>query len=226
MEFSRYALYYAPPKDADWTDLCTSWLGWSMETGAEVTHPNAGGLDVAAITDRPRKYGLHGTIKPPFRLAQGTSRADLETAAEALCARLKPVTLDGLEVARLGRFLALRPMGDASPLADLAGACVEGLDAFRAPAPQAELDRRRKSGLTPAQEAHLLRWGYPYVMDQFRFHITLSGPLGDTLDEVQSWLTNQLTPVLPRPFHIPDMALVGEGPDGRFRLLHRYTLSG
>ena len=127
----------------------------------------------------------------------------------------------------LGGFLALRPEGDANALSDLAAACVEGLDDFRAPAPEAELEQRRKAGLSPAQEAHLQRWGYPYVMDQFRFHITLSRRLSD--DEAapaEAWLREHLDPMLPRPFHIPDMALVGEGPDGRFRMIHRYTLSG
>lgn len=226
MHFSRFALYYAPPEGAAWTDLATAWLGWDMTTGAPVAPPDAGDLPVGDITARPRKYGLHGTIKPPFRLAEGKTRAQLETEAEALCARLAPVTLDGLEVAQLGRFLALRPTGEATALADLAAACVEGLDAFRAPAPEAELARRRAAGLTPTQEAHLQRWGYPYVMDEFRFHITLTGRLGDDLDPVKTWLTDHLGPLLPQPFHIPDMALVGEDSDGRFHLLHRYTLSG
>ena len=59
-----------------------------------------------------------------------------------------------------------------------------------------------------------------------RFHITLSRRLGDEGAQVLDWLKTHLDPLLPRPFVIPDMALVGEGPDGRFRLIHRYTLSG
>lgn len=226
MEFSRYALYVAPPAEADWTRLATSWLGWDMETGTEAAAPDVPGINVAAITERPRKYGLHATIKPPFRLAPGQTPAALFDAAEALCARLAPVTLDGLAVEQLGGFLALRPVGDTTALEALAAACVDGLDAFRAPAPQDELERRRKAGLSPQQEAHLLRWGYPYVMDQFRFHITLSRRLRETDGPVADWLQTHLQPLLPRPFHIPDMGLVGEGPDGRFRLIHRYTLSG
>ena len=34
-----------------------------------------------------------------------------------------------------------------------------------------------KSGLTDRQEALLTQWGYPYVMEEFRFHITLTGAL-------------------------------------------------
>ncbi|MGV6849781.1 MAG: DUF1045 domain-containing protein [Marinibacterium sp.] len=226
MNFTRYALYFAPPETEDWSRLASAWLGWDMVAGRILPHPAADGLDVAAISDRPRKYGLHGTIKPPFRLAAGCDAAGLVAAARQVCARAAPVTLEGLEVARLGSFLALRPTGDQSALADLAATCFEALDGFRAPAPEDELAKRRAAGLSKRQEANLIRWGYPYVMDDFRFHITLSGRLDPAmLDKAQTWLTGALDPLLPRPFVVSDLALTGEAPDGRFHLIHRYTLS-
>ena len=48
---------------------------------------------------------------------------------------------------------------------------------FARPPGAAELERRRKAGLSAAQEKMLLRWGYPYVLDEFRFHLTLTGRL-------------------------------------------------
>ena len=71
MTFTRYAIYYAPPADAEWTQFATSWLGWDMETGAPVAHPALDGIDVESVTEVPRKYGLHATMKPPFRLRDG-----------------------------------------------------------------------------------------------------------------------------------------------------------
>jgi len=229
MDFKRYALYYAPPREAGWSRFATGWLGWDMEAGAEVAHPAVSGLPlpVEEITETPRKYGVHATIKPPFRLAEGTTRAELEAACAALCAGLAPLRLDGLALARLGRFLALRPVGDTAALNALAAACVEGLDRFRAPAPQAELARRRAAGLSPAQEENLARWGYPYVMGEFRFHITLSGKLPrPALGAVETALARELGPLLPAPFEIADLALMGEDAAGRFHLIHRYALSG
>ncbi len=227
MTFTRYAIYYAPPHAADWSRFGASWLGWDMEAGTEVAHPAIDGLDVAAITATPRKYGLHATMKPPMRLAEGASRAELEAACAALAASRPPVTLDGLHLARLGRFLALRPSGDEGALVALAAACVRDLDAFRAPAPKAELARRRAAGLSPEQERNLTDWGYPYVMDQFRFHITLTGKLPKgQLPAVAEALQEQLIPLLPTPFVISDLALMGEDTDGRFHLLHRYALTG
>ncbi|KUP94442.1 DUF1045 domain-containing protein [Tritonibacter horizontis] len=231
MTFTRYAIYYAPPADAAWSKWAAAWLGWDMETGTPLPHPEAEsltaeGLAITDVTETPRKYGLHATMKPPMRLAAGTDEAGLRAACTALAATRAPVTLNGLAIERLGRFLALRPVGDVAALNALAAACVTELDLFRAPAPEAELERRRAAGLTAAQDDNLLRWGYPYVLDQFRFHITLTGkrPKAE-LPVLEAYLAQELAPLLPRPFVIRDLALMGEAEDGRFHLVQRYALS-
>ncbi|MBY6067406.1 DUF1045 domain-containing protein [Leisingera aquaemixtae] len=227
MTFTRYAIYYAPPADEAWSRFGASWLGWDLETGRSLPHPDIAELDVAAITAVPRKYGLHATLKPPMRLAEGQTQAALEAACAELAATQKPVILEGLHLARLGSFLALRPTGDETALNALAAACVTELDRFRAPASEAELDRRRTAGLTPQQDHNLSRWGYPYVLEQFRFHITLSGKLPkQELPAVEDALSTHLIPLLPAPLVIRDLALMGEAPDGNFHIIHRYALSG
>lgn len=227
MTFTRYAIYFMPPARAEWTKFATSWLGWDMVAGAPLTHPVINGVDVATVTEVPRKYGLHATMKPPFRLRDGQPVEALREACARLAATQPAVTLDRLQIARLGRFLALRPMGDEAALNALAAACVRDLDSFRTPASQPELQRRRAHGLNARQEANLVQWGYPHVMDSFRFHITLSGKLDKpTLSTVEGALQSHLVPLLPAPFQINDLALVGEAKDGRFHLIHRYVLSG
>ncbi|MFW8594232.1 DUF1045 domain-containing protein [Cribrihabitans neustonicus] len=227
MTFTRYAIYYAPPRAAEWCRFASAWLGWDLEAGEVLPHPEAAGLNVPALSAVPRRYGLHATVKPPMRLAEGETLAALKDACATLAARTAPVTLEGLQLARMGRFLALRPVGCEAALNALAAEWVTGLDRFRAPASEAEAARRRAAGLTPAQEANLTRWGYPYVLDQFRFHITLTGKLPKPeLPAVEAALTAQLLPLLPAPLEIRDLALAGEAPDGRFHLVHRYPLSG
>lgn len=227
MSFTRYALYAAPPAADAWSRFCTSWLGWDMETAQELPFPDLMGLNVAEITETPRKYGLHATIKPPFRLAEGHTQGDLETACAALCAQLAPVALPDLSVTPLGRFLALCPQPQPTALTDLAATCVRALDPFRAPPTEAELAKRRQSRLSPAQEQNLTRWGYPYVMEQFRFHITLTSRLPKAeIPTVQQALDTALAALLPNPYLIDDLALVGERTDGRFELIHRYALTG
>ena len=101
------------------------------------------------------------------------------------------------------------------------------LDRFRAPPPSEETARRRTAGLSGVQEANLARWGYPFVMEEFRFHITLSGRLKQpALEAAEHALRTALDPILPRPFPVTDIALVGEGDAGRFHLIHRFALRG
>jgi putative phosphonate metabolism protein len=223
--FTRYAIYYVPPETEGWAAYCTAWLGWDAVQGRAVAHPDCD-LPVADITATPRRYGLHATLKPPFRLADGMTRDRLERACAALAATRAPAEATALELAALGRFLALRPHGDESAISALAAACVRALDSFRAPAPPEELHRRRGAGLGAAQEQNLQRWGYPHVMDQFRFHITLTGRLDpDLRAAARQLLHTHLGAGLPRPFRIDTIALAGEAADGRFHLLQRFPLT-
>lgn len=226
--YRRYAIYWAPDP-GPLADFTAAWLGWNPATGRAVPHPPVGRLPrpVAEITATPRRYGFHGTIKPPFRLAAGTDAVGLDRAAAALSARLAPLSLPGLALHRIGGFLALTPEGDAAPLAALAAEVVRGLDRFRAPPEAAEIARRRPERLTPRQRALLDAWGYPYVMDEFRFHLTLTGDLVQAeADAVAAALAPGLAPLLPRPFRIDSLSLFGEDGSGLFHSLRRYALSG
>jgi putative phosphonate metabolism protein len=227
---ARWAVYYLPPPEGATAALAAAgaaWLGWDVEAGREVAHPALPGLaaPVADLTATPRRYGFHATVKPPFRLAAGTTPAGLRTACAALCAGLSPVRLDGLVLADLDGFLALVPAGDTAALEALAARAVAELDAFRAAALPEETARRRAAGLTPRQEALLVRWGYPYVMEEFGFHMTLTGRLDlGVRAGVAAALEEWLAPALPRPLDIGHLALAAEGADGRFRLVARWPL--
>ncbi|GFE66134.1 DUF1045 domain-containing protein [Litoreibacter roseus] len=228
MSFERYAIYVTP-EPGPLADFGAAWLGWDMARGCHVAHPDLEGLPrpVSEITATPRKYGLHGTIKPPFYLANGTTMGDLQANIATFCATQAPVELAGLKVAELGHFVALVPEGDTANLGRLAGTCVKKLDNHRAPPSADELARRRAAGLTSAQNRHLERWGYPYVMEEFRFHITLTGRL---LEEdnaaVRLALEAAIAPILPKPFAVKSLTLAGSDTTGMFHEIHRYTLSG
>ena len=226
--FTRFAVYYAP-EPGPLADFGAAWLGWDAAAGSARAHPDIAGLPrpAAEITQTPRKYGFHGTIKPPFRLAPGSTPETLAADLSAFCAAQAPVTLESLALTRIGSFLALTPTGDCSALSHLAAETVATLDRHRAPPSDAELSRRRGNGLTPSQEENLARWGYPYVMEEFRFHLTLTGRLsaGEARTVIAA-LEPALAPLLPRPFEISSLCLFGEAPDGRFHLLSRHKLTG
>ncbi|MEM7469965.1 MAG: DUF1045 domain-containing protein [Pseudomonadota bacterium] len=221
--YQRYGVYYTP--DGALAARGAAWLGWDVARGRAVEHPVIEGLDIAEITATPRKYGFHGTIKPPFFLAPGKDFAGLQIELAQLCARLAPVQLEGLALKELAGFLALVPRGDQTALAGFAAQVVTKLDAFRAPPSEAEIARRRKTQLSAAQEQHLENWGYPYVMDEFRFHITLSGQLSDTA-ATMAQIAPYFEPVLPQPFDLWSLILVGQTREGMFHEIQRYPLTG
>ncbi len=228
MQFQRYAIYYTP-KPSPLAEFGAAWLGWDMAAGKTCPHLMLNGLPISVneITATPRKYGMHGTIKPPFFLAQGTSFAALQDALATLCATLPAVTLPALTLERLGSFLALKISGDQSPLAQIAADTVKTLDIFRAHPTEAELSRRRQSNLSTRQEELLAQWGYPYVMDEFRFHITLTGRLSQNdLDRTAAVLSPVLTPLITSPFLVNNLTLVGQDSDGMFHEIQRYALTG
>lgn len=218
----RFAIYYAP-RDGAFADAAAQWLGWDMAQGCAVVQPDVPGL--ADLTADPRKYGFHGTIKPPFRLADGTSRGDLAAAVADLAQRLSPVEVPGLEMVLLHGFLALVPGHDPA-LNKLAAKVVEGLERFRAPLTAAEIARRRPETLTLRQRELLTVYGYPYVMEEFEFHLTLSGRLGAAeAPTLQTAARAHFAGLVPQPFRLKDLCLCGEDEAGRFHLLHRYALS-
>jgi hypothetical protein len=124
-------------------------------------------------------------------------------------------------------FLALRPRGVESELRDLAGAVVRAFDPLRAPLSEADIARRRKARLSARQDAQMLQWGYPFVFEDFHFHMTLSGRLDDArAQQAMPILQALVTPVLPRPFELDAVTVMGEDGDGLFYQLHRATLAG
>jgi putative phosphonate metabolism protein len=225
--FARYAVYFTP-EPGPLAEFGAAWLGWDSATGTPRAHPAVAGLPapVSDLTARPRKYGFHGTIKPPFRLRHGTDADALSAALAVFCADAAPVTLAGLRLARMGGFVALVPDGPVDGLARLAAGAVEALDGFRAPPTDAETARRKPDRLTARQREMLARWGYPFTHAEFRFHMTLTGPVGAQADAVRAALDPVLTPRIPRPFRVDALTLLGADAQDRFHQIARYPLSG
>lgn len=189
----RYAVYYAPARDSDLSLRAAAWLGrdaWSGEALTRPVLPGLGGLDLDALTADPRSYGFHATLKAPFELAPEQSEAALLAAAGEVAGGLTAFEAP-IAPASLGRFLAFRLTGDTTAMGDLHAACLSGFEAFRAPISAFDIARRRKSGLTPEQDLRLLQWGYPYVHEDFRFHMTLTGAIRS--DEVRTRLLTALS---------------------------------
>ncbi|MDO9639222.1 MAG: DUF1045 domain-containing protein [Pseudotabrizicola sp.] len=227
-QMKRFAVYYAPRPGA-FADATAALLGWDNARACPVPQPDLPGLPapLTSLTSDPRKYGFHGTLRAPFRPAASLGMEDVADAVRTLSRELAPVSCDGLRVENLHGFLALTPSGDLSPLNTFAATIVRATNPLRAPLNAEERARRRPETLTPRQLALLDHWGYPHVLEEFHFHLTLTNRLTDAqAARTAPVLSAHLAPILPKPFTIEDLCLFGEDAAGRFHLLHRFPLSG
>jgi hypothetical protein len=155
-------------------------LGYDCFTGAEIRPLDALPVDTGTwseLTREPRRYGFHATLKAPFRLAAGRTEAELISKfvefsrTIAMAATIEPA------ICLLHHFVAITPANVCPGLSRLAASCVKHFDDFRAPLTSADRSRRLQAHLTTRQIGHVGRWGYPYVFDDFHFHMTLTGAL-------------------------------------------------
>lgn len=227
---ARYAVYLAPPPDSFLWSFGSRIIGYDAATGEDMDPPDLSGFDGETwrdLTAEPRRYGFHGTLKAPFRLAPGAGEDDLVSALETLAGTHHAFELAGLEVTALGTFIALVPAIPIPALAAVAESAVAELDGLRAPLTPAEIARRKPDALSARQRGHLERYGYPYVFEDFRFHMTLTGPLKP---DAQPRAFNALTDACAvasahLPVEVSDLCIYRQDrPDGRFRILHRAPL--
>jgi putative phosphonate metabolism protein len=226
----RYAVYFAPlAASALWRFGC-AWLGRDPERGADMARPACAIEEkrIAATTRDAARYGWHATLKPPFTLAAGRNEADLVAAVERFAAARERFTGPVLQVGELDGFLALLPAAPCPPLDSLAADAVRTLDLLRAPASPADLARRRERGLSARQEHHLAKWGYPDVLEDFQFHLTLTDRLApEDVAAFRAALTALTAPLVAAPLPIGEIALFVEDSAGvPFRLLRRFSFGG
>lgn len=230
-DWPRYAIYYAPAPGSALAELGAGWLGRDCATGDErplAEVPGVSAERLAEITESARGYGFHATLKAPFHLKAGRSLGELEAAATTFAAQRSPIPVT-LGLRSLGGFLALMMTPPDHRVATLAADAVRELDGFRELPGDSELARRRKAGLSPQQDAMLQRWGYPYVMGEFRFHMTLTSrlPDGPEREAVVAALEPRVAPVVADPVAIDAIALfVQAHRGGPFTMVRRFPFGG
>lgn len=228
----RYALYYAPRPEEGLAVAASQWLGRNAETGQGRPLKAASAFTaerLGEITAEPRLYGFHGTLKAPIALAEGFSERDLLEAVGNFAVGRRSLVVPSMTLTCLSGFMALVPSQPSVELQDLADSCVIEFDEFRQPADEAELARRRAAGLSPRQDELLLRWGYPYVLEEWRFHLTLTGRLPDDGERsaITDLLRRQFMGFIDRPLSVRDLCVFRQPAAGRpFTMLGRFTLGG
>ncbi|HWL56149.1 MAG TPA: DUF1045 domain-containing protein [Paracoccus sp. (in: a-proteobacteria)] len=226
MKFARFAIYHLP--EGELGDFGAAWLGWDARTGKAPARPEVAGLQASAaeITSVPRRYGFHATLKAPFRLAEGHSPDDLVLRTALICDHLSAFALD-LGLSCDWGFVALRPLRQPVELVALEQALVTRLDDLRAPLTPAERERRKPDALPEKARAHLDHWGYPFVLDLFNYHLTLSKSLPRAEGEaLVAALGPVLDPLIRAPMQVRAVSLVGEDAEGRMHRIEDFPLRG
>lgn len=176
----RYAIYFTPAHGSPWWQFGAHWLGRDECTDTALVH--AAVVDISPgelhqITEYPRRYGFHATLKAPFSLRDGVTLFELEHGMRALARTQKAVPLGPMQASRMDNFVALVPTEPPAALAVLATQCVTSLDHLRAPLTQPELARRLAQHLNAREQELLMKYGYPHVLERYRLHLTMTGPV-------------------------------------------------
>ena len=225
----RYAIYYAPAPGSELDRFGAALLGYDAYTGSELAFPD-GVLQMAPdwrdLTQDPRKYGFHATLKAPFSLASDQNEAGLEAACEAFAETPRPIPIIKPVVDSISGFIAVIPGKPSAELELLAADCTRDFDPFRTPLTPEDRERRNPSKLTPRQRERLERWGYPYVMEDFRFHMTLTGRLPDERREpILDMLRHRFAAIGLDTLAIDRIALFCQNnAQARFRIVNHWKL--
>jgi putative phosphonate metabolism protein len=173
----RYAIFFVPQAGTKLYRFGSSVLGYDCYTGAAVDFPviQKGAPNWNELSAAPRRYGFHATLKAPFFLSPSASEEQLIKGVKNFAGLGHPVHAFAPALRLLGDFFAVVPLEAVPELDSLATACTTLFDAFRAPMSPQERARRLALGLSRSQTQNLDRWGYPYVLSEFTFHMTLTG---------------------------------------------------
>lgn len=215
MSETRHAIYFTAAPGSALAAFGDAVLG----TGPTPTLPEA-------WIEEPLRYGFHATLKAPFRLRDGLRAGELHQVLADLAAASCPVAIGRLRLAELGSFLALVPEDAPPALGTLAETCVRTFEPLRAPLTPADMERRRPDRLSQRQRDLLARWGYPYVFEEFRFHMTLTGPLDpDDRATAKARLAEGFAPLADDIVMLDAVSLLEQpAPSARFRLVERVPL--
>ena len=223
MDEPRFAIYFVPPADTPLYRFGAGFIGYDCHTGEDLAPPDVGlgTAEWTELTRAPRTYGFHATLKAPFHLAPGASEDDLLREFRRFAAMPRVVPAVDPVVRSLGPFVAIVP-GTANPAIDLLAAdCVTAFDTFRRPLDARERHSRLGAGLSPRQTENLDRWGYPYVLDDFRFHMTLTGSVAtDRRGEILALLQERFGAMVGNaPLPVSQLVLLRQdAPSARFRV--------
>ena len=235
-KYSRYAIYYAPPKESSLEEFGRYWFGWDplnaklINNKRRINYLNRFGIKNLINIDKnvliAKKYGFHGTLIPPFKLNKNYSTNTLFKKTEEIAKKLKKFKFYKFKLKKINNFYAFVQNKKNNNINKLSNRLVRELFKFRSPLTKKEIDRRNPSKLSKLQLNILYKWGYPYLMSEFNFHMTLASEVtGNKLYLELKKIEKNKEIILNEINNFDKIYIFGENQKGMFENLENFSLS-
>ena len=235
-KYSRYAIYYAPPKESSLEEFGRYWFGWDplnaklINNKQRINYLNRFGIKNLKNIDKnvliAKKYGFHGTLIPPFKLNKNYSTNKLFKKTDEIAKKFKKFKFYKFKLKKINNFYAFVQNKKNSNINKISNRLVKELFKFRSPLTKKEIDKRNPSKLSKLQLNILHKWGYPYLMSEFKFHMTIASEVtGNKLYFELKKIEKNKKIILNEINNFDKIYIFGENQKGMFENLENFSLS-
>ena len=234
--YKRVAIYFLPKKNSSLENFGKNLLGRDINKKRKISLTrrqkyfiNRGFTYFDELKDyceQPAKYGFHATLKAPFRLKRNVKTKNFYDVISHIAAQHSRFKIKGLKIVYSKKFTFITSRKPNKLLINLENDLVKHLDTFRAELNKTEIKKRIPDSLTFKQNKYLKEWGYPFVFDQFKFHMTLMNQNNNKLSNKQKLeLEKLIYKISNNVIEFNEISLLGENKNGHFEEIKRFKLN-
>ena len=226
----RYAVYFVPAKDSALDRFGAGWFGRTSQREQErrLSVPGISDSERDDLTRVPRIYGLHATLRPPFVLVETADSNDVERRVSSIARQTGAFEVPALVTGSTGGCLTLSLSHACAEVEQLAAYCLRELDELRRPQEGSDCERYRAYSLSEREQHLFARWGYPWVLDRFVFHFTLTSRINrEKRERIARALAPQLDCIVGIPWLFDSISVLRQSEHGGvFVEISRHQLGG
>ena len=234
--YKRVAIYFLPKKNSSLENFGKNLLGRDINKKKKISLTrrqkyfiNRGFTYFDELKDyceEPAKYGFHATLKAPFRLKRNVKTKNFYDVISHIAAQHSRFKIKGLKIVYSKKFTLITSRKPNKLLINLENDLVKHLDTFRAELNKTDIKKRIPDSLTIKQNKYLKEWGYPFVFDQFKFHMTLMNQNNNKLSNKQKLeLEKLIYKISNNVIEFNEISLLGENKNGHFEEIKRFKLN-
>lgn len=207
----RYIISFAPKSTSMFWKLGALWFGYDASRNAYTKNTLVPGMPKehhdAAVTTA-RRSGFNIILTGPFQLTAGMPEELLKTTISLYCQSLSTLQTGPLSIIETAHKLSISAQEISPQVQKLADDIVLEFNAFRLPANPLPEDSPIRAALTPGQLKNLIEWGQPYIFEELKFQIPLTGRLPEKMSgPLKSFLEGRFIECLKTGFEIDNLSL-------------------